>query len=347
MALSILSPKSLLIDFKFRKPLQSILRTLVSMFEDCKFFHTSISTIQIKALKVLQVRITQAFETFMSTSFVSTFQEIPRLHSIRIASRTMRYALEVLPNKGDGLHLQALHEVQTLNKELGYIHDISVLISSLSLMSNQKVLTSHFKDLEKNLSMHTYEKWFSKKTNVSTITSFAESRINLLLANLSLDLLEHIPIHSNTDKSQAVLGVEIERRWLLSSLPLALHIWQISGSHTSDLPLGVRVLHMIQGYIPGEKITERLRSSSECKGVYGLSGHGCTAFEPFEPEEVLPTGQCECLHHLKRTIKSGTGLVRQESEESIDKPFFKAMWPLCVKRLHKIRFIIPVEIRNK
>jgi len=351
------------LDFQRRKPLQRVLRKLIKFFTECNNINACVTEARINTLSELQARVTQALQTFTSTSSLALEQRGSRFHSIRIAARSIRYILELSPND----EKKNLKEVQALIKVVGQIHDVNNLVQALSKMTNQDVLLNQFKEMEKSFLSNLYESWFSNVTSSSTITSYTESRIISLLSSLALDILDTVPTHaSSSEKEQKITGIEIERRWVLSGLPSSLFIFQASGAHLYDLPFGVRVLTMIQGYLPGDTINERLRSSAECKGSFGMSGNGCTAWEPGTDIETdgmsgngstvsesgsdietnttfTSQGECQCLYHLKRTIKSGGGLVRHEYEEKVTKELFSEMWPITRhKRLHKIRFIVPV-----
>jgi adenylate cyclase len=98
---------------------------------------------------------------------------------------------------------------------------------------------------------------------------------------------------------RASRGLEIERKYLLSRLP-------------RSLPRSTTAL-IVQGYIPGKRLVERLRS--EQRGA---------------------------RKHFYRTVKSGTGIVRTELEEETSRGVFEAMWPLTEgKRLTKLRHRVP------
>jgi CYTH domain-containing protein len=92
--------------------------------------------------------------------------------------------------------------------------------------------------------------------------------------------------------------VEIERKYLLSALP-------------PDMPPGDLVT-MEQGYLPGQRLIERLRRE--------VSGDG---------------------ERLTRTVKTGSGIARTELEEGTTPDVFDAMWPLTSgrrvgKRRHRV-----------
>jgi CYTH domain-containing protein len=91
---------------------------------------------------------------------------------------------------------------------------------------------------------------------------------------------------------------EIERKYLLRELPERV------GSAPS--------LEIDQGYLPGERINERVRRTRDAAGV-----------------------------RYHRTIKSGSGLERSELEEETSELFFTTVWPLTRgRRVRKRRYLI-------
>ncbi|MCS6798452.1 MAG: CHAD domain-containing protein [Myxococcota bacterium] len=87
---------------------------------------------------------------------------------------------------------------------------------------------------------------------------------------------------------------EIERKYLLSRLPEMPH---------------ADVVEIEQGYLPGDRIVERLRRERAPRGV-----------------------------RLLRTVKLGGGVRRVEIEEPVGAELFEALWPLTSgRRIHKRR----------
>lgn len=96
--------------------------------------------------------------------------------------------------------------------------------------------------------------------------------------------------------------VEIERKYLLRALPAA----------TATAPW----IDIDQGYLPGERILERLRRITR------------------------PTGEIRYV----RTVKLGAGVQRFEFEEETTEAFFAAVWPLTRgRRVQKRRYTIATE----
>ena len=94
--------------------------------------------------------------------------------------------------------------------------------------------------------------------------------------------------------------VEIERKYLLSSLPDRVR--------TSP----VKVKEIWQGWIPGERLQERLRRVKDAKG-----------------------------ERFFRTVKLGRGIERIEVEEETPADLFEKMWPLTEgRRVQKRRYVI-------
>jgi len=91
---------------------------------------------------------------------------------------------------------------------------------------------------------------------------------------------------------------EIERKFLLRGMP--------------RLPRGARVLRIDQGYIPGQRLKERLR----------------------RVREVNQTT-------YYRTIKFGSGIRRLEIEEETTAGVFRTLWRLTRgKRIRKRRYVV-------
>lgn len=92
---------------------------------------------------------------------------------------------------------------------------------------------------------------------------------------------------------------EIERKYLLRGLPPIAEATPASG--------------LVQGYLPGEAIVERLR------------------------KETSPDGKVRLL----RTVKLGRGVERVEVEEEISEALFAQLWPATLgRRVHKRRHAI-------
>jgi CHAD domain-containing protein/CYTH domain-containing protein len=93
---------------------------------------------------------------------------------------------------------------------------------------------------------------------------------------------------------------EIERKYLLRRMP--------------TLPEGAVRTEIAQGYLPGERLQERVR-------------------------RVRRAGEPARYY---RTVKLGSGLTRTEVEEEADESTFRRLWPLTRgRRIRKLRFKVP------
>jgi adenylate cyclase len=96
------------------------------------------------------------------------------------------------------------------------------------------------------------------------------------------------------------MNIEIERKYLLKGLP--------------TFPLPSAVLEIDQGYLPGEKLVERLRREEDQDGAV----------------------------RYYRTVKLGDGVERTELEDETDERTFRHLWELTEgRRLKKRRYVVP------
>lgn len=96
------------------------------------------------------------------------------------------------------------------------------------------------------------------------------------------------------------MNVEIERKYLLSDLP--------------RMPRAADILEIEQGYIPGDRLVERLRREQSRDGTV----------------------------RFYRTVKAGRGLERIELEDETDERTFAHLWQLTEgHRLRKRRHKVP------
>jgi CYTH domain-containing protein len=112
-------------------------------------------------------------------------------------------------------------------------------------------------------------------------------------------LREAVPAAVQAFAQQAHRDLEIERKFLLHALP--------------DVVRERAGIRIAQGWLPGERLRERLRRS------------------------VHPDGRVEWT----RTVKVGTGISRVEVEEDTGAVLFETLWPLTAHaRVEKVRYAI-------
>jgi CYTH domain-containing protein len=100
--------------------------------------------------------------------------------------------------------------------------------------------------------------------------------------------------------ARAAGDLEIERKYLLNAVPPRLE--------------GAAGIRIAQGWLPGERLRERLRRS------------------------VHPDGRVQWT----RTVKVGTGVSRLELEEETPAVLFETLWPLTAReRVEKVRHAVP------
>lgn len=96
------------------------------------------------------------------------------------------------------------------------------------------------------------------------------------------------------------MHLEIERKFLLSALP--------------GMPVVRDVLEIDQGYLPGQRLLERLRRQRHRDGTV----------------------------RYFRTVKLGSGMERMELEDETDERIFTHLWVLTEgMRLRKRRYLVP------
>ena len=139
------------------------------------------------------------------------------------------------------------------------------------------------------------------------LTRLVQQRIENLYAELERDWIEggvHVLV-DDVERMAALLerfahaGVEIERKYLLRGLP--------------DLDDAAHVVEIHQGWLPGERLRERIRRvrSDDATTYY-------------------------------RTIKLGHGVERVEIEEPTSEEVFDRLWPLTKDcRIRKRRYRVP------
>jgi len=233
-------------------------------------------------------------------------------HSARIAAKRLRYLCELVSAeiKPAG---RAVRRLKGLQDVLGELHDAQVADREFAAAS-ELAAAEHARRL------HDVE----AKRGVGEKEIRAARRRNatpgmLALARLAREAQQRLfqrftgkwhdggfaDLRRELDEAIALLGeqrlppVEIERKYLLASLPEAVR--------------GAEYVEIDQGWLPGERLQERLRKASN-----------------------------GAEDRFYRTVKLGRGLTRTEIEEEASRELFEQLWPLTDgRRLRKRRYYVP------
>jgi CYTH domain-containing protein/CHAD domain-containing protein len=239
---------------------------------------------------------------------VRTVDDVEESHRARINGKRLRYLLEpIAPHVTGGPEL--LTRLRSLQDSLGDLHDAHVWLSVLRhvvadiALEEGRQMANALTDLE-----HRRKKRKGPpRAGLVSLGRLAHERAGVAFERFRTEWVEgcskdfHRDISDLADHldARAPSAMEIERKYLLKGLP-------------ETMP-GVESLVIRQGYLPGERLVERLRA--------------------------VKAGEQETYY---RTVKVGSGLVRTELEEETSDAVFRKMWPLTTgKRLTKRRHRVP------
>jgi CHAD domain-containing protein/CYTH domain-containing protein len=241
-------------------------------------------------------------------------------HEARIEGKRLRYLLEpFIPHLAGGA--EVLAQLKSLQDSLGALHDVQVwgtdLRSSLETAALEEARAAIATPAVAAAAGTISATATTSRTNTRSSTSLQAGLIRLVgrlrehgdtafaeitttwLDDAATAFFEAVEALALELESHASPDVEIERKYLLSVLP-------------PEIPTA-RVQEVAQGYLPGERLVERLRRVEH--------GRGVTYY---------------------RTVKVGEGLVRTELEEETTQELFEAMWPLTAgRRVEKRRHVVP------
>lgn len=213
-------------------------------------------------------------------------------HQARIEGKRLRYLIEPIAPQVDGANA-VVKRLKKLQDVLGELHDASVLFldvvgeaESCALGDPNRpglvALASRLHEVEASAYGVLARHWLGD--HARELIDAANAVGGAIAARASAD--------------RASTGLEIERKYLLRSVPEYAREWP------------VRFIE--QGYIPGDRLSERLRRVRE-RGIV----------------------------RLYRTVKVGAGLVRGEIEEETTPQVFNTLWRLTKgHRLVKRRYVV-------
>lgn len=242
---------------------------------------------------------------------VRTIEDESIAHEARIHGKRVRYLVEPLREELDEAR-DAVRALRALQEKLGTLNDLAVRTAALGDAMEAQALdrarrlahaaTSKEGELDEPLAgeepglASLLREAHADKARVlgEIITEYVHgdglAAITTTLERLSLTL-EAPP--------KSALPVEIERKYLLSGVPPTLE----GQAHAT----------IEQGYVPGERLHERVRRKTSATGTVHL-----------------------------RTIKLGSGVSRIEIEEPCSMKVFAKLWSLTAgHRVRKHRYAIP------
>jgi CHAD domain-containing protein/CYTH domain-containing protein len=244
---------------------------------------------------------------------VASMHDDERIHRARIRGKRLRYVLEPLAEVSDDAK-GLVQRLKQLQDALGEVHDAHLWSTELA-----KVLEDAAHRDAQAIAALARAELPAKRTRSSR--SAARLRPGLIalaqgvrahaeeafarvqsewLGDAANDFLGQARALAERFKAagRAARGLEIERKFLLKGLP-------------PSMPAG-ETHEIAQGYIPGERLIERLRRDRS---------NGSERF--------------------LRTVKVGSGIARMEIEEETTQALFDQLWPLTNgKRLVKRRHVV-------
>ncbi len=230
-------------------------------------------------------------------------------HASRIACKRLRYLLEpVQPHARRAARIA--NGCKQLQDVLGELNDAHVLREELgeALQAAAAERARRLHELARDLDDEPVRRAVrrSERPGLVELTRRVQRRIGGLFERLQKDwlvrgldeLLEEVEQLATELAQAAHPGVEIERKYLLRALP--------------ELGPDAETLEIEQGWLPGERLRERIRRTRI---------HGRVSYF--------------------RTVKLGRGVRRIEIEEPTTRDVFEALWPLTAGcRVHKRRHTV-------
>jgi CHAD domain-containing protein/CYTH domain-containing protein len=231
-----------------------------------------------------------AGELDVHLSRVHSIADEAEAHRARIRAKRLRYLLEPIADDVEGVDglLSSLKGLQDL---LGDLRDAQ-LLSGLVAQLEKRVADGARADAK--LGLQRVAAWLDAEQQ----ELFARLRENWL-GDRSAEFFSCVASVRETLDTTGSSDIEIERKYLLSGMPPSLE--------------GQPFREIEQGYIPGERLHERVR-------------------------RVRKDGS----EWYVRTVKVGSGIRRIELQEDTDRETFEVLWPLTEgRRVTKRRYRVP------
>jgi CYTH domain-containing protein len=223
-------------------------------------------------------------------------------HEARIEAKRLRYLLEPLGDCIDGVE-DIVTQLSELQDVLGALHDAQLFGSEIARHVAEVLASTNGNTPAANRHANSERDRaegllaLSRRLRRDEQSAFAHVESEWLIDS-ALPLWNEVEGVAVRLKAMAKEGREVERKYLLTALPADVR--------------PVEVIEVDQGYLPGERLVERVR-------------------------RVRAPDHAEYY----RTVKVGHGLDRMELEEPTTEQVFHALWPLTkgrrvLKRRHRI-----------
>lgn len=240
---------------------------------------------------------------------VQDVEDDAAIHEARIAGKRLRYLLEPLAASHPGLQ-PVIDRLKGLQDALGAVHDAHVWGAALH-HTLQQAADEEGRSLQRVATGAAAQHGRSALPSRAGLMALAGKMHDHAAQQFDVYRAQWVesgsaPFHEDLERAATALSeeaapapLEIERKYLLKGVP-------------RRMPRG-RMSELHQGYLPGDRIVERLRKTTRGrKRTYA------------------------------RTIKFGAGIVRTEVEEAVTREFFEQVWPLTegkrvLKQRHAIR----------
>jgi CHAD domain-containing protein/CYTH domain-containing protein len=245
---------------------------------------------------------------------VKAFADVHEVHRARIAAKNLRYVAEPVSKvvEGGGDIIESLKKLQDL---LGDLHDVHVFVEAVAEAVKDSAVAQAKRVSQVALGEGGADdsvrraRAHDPAPGLLRLSRLLHERGKRIYGDIEREwlndaaapLFEQVHDFAADVERCASVDREIERKYLLERVP----------EQVLDAPSVV----IEQGYLPGEKVVERIR-------------------------HVLSPGKAD---QWFRTVKAGTGIERVELDEEADGELCRSMWRLTKgRRLRKRRYSVRV-----
>jgi len=235
----------------------------------------------------------------------------PAVHAARIGAKRLRYLLELIAEESAPA-ARAVEQLRDVQGLLGDLHDAQVVSVEFAVACEQAAAehARRLSELDDQAQRDDRARRRLRRRNatpgmLALVRRCRETHRDLFQRFKKWRRKVPPKLFADVDRVLAGLGshtgadLEVERKYLLRALPEAV--------------MGAAVAEIDQGWLPGERLLERVRRVK------------------------TPDGE-----RYFRTVKLGSGLTRLEIEEEASPQVFEQLWPLTEgRRVHKRRYGVP------